>query len=120
MGYTRYGEFMRVKRIKHHEIMNDTAKLLGVALPFVSAVETGKRNVPNGWAAIISEHYHLSEAEQQELLCAIEESKTQTKINLTSATQCQRRVALQFQRSFENLDDETATEILKLLNKGDD
>ena len=28
MGYTKYGEFIRVLRVKHHEVMGDTAKLL--------------------------------------------------------------------------------------------
>ena len=32
----------------------------------------------------------------------------------------QRRLAVQFQRSFEKLDDETANAIFELLNKGDD
>ena len=46
MAYTRFGEFMRVLRIKNHEVMGDTATLLGVTIPFVSAVENGKKNVP--------------------------------------------------------------------------
>ena len=120
MSYTKFGEFMRIQRVKHNEIMSDTAKLLDVATPFVSAVETGKRNVPDGWFETISEHYLLSTSEQQELLQAIMDSKTQAKINLTSATQSQRRVALQFQRSFESLDEETANAIYKLLNKEDE
>ena len=37
MVYTKYGEFMRVLRVKAHEVMGDTAKLLGVKIPFVSA-----------------------------------------------------------------------------------
>ena len=34
--YTKFGEFMRVLRIKHHEIMGDIADMLGVSLPFLS------------------------------------------------------------------------------------
>ena len=120
MGYTKYGEFIRVLRIKHHEIMGDTAKLLGCMVSFVSSVESGKKNVPENWAQILIEHYHLTEDEQKELFDAIEDSKTQVKLNLTSATNPQRRLAVQFQRSFEKLDDETASAIMELLNKGDD
>lgn len=119
MSYTQFGEFMRVQRIKHHEVMGDVAKLLNVKIPFVSAVENGKRNVPEEWYALIVEHYNLSSSEQLELRQAMEASKTQAKINLVSATQCQRRVALQFQRSFEKLDDDTANKILKILRKED-
>ncbi len=110
---------MRVQRIKHHEVMGDIATLLNVKVPFISAVESGKRNVPEEWISKIIEHYNLSLEEQKELFESIEESKTQVKVNLVTASSCQRRVALQFQRSFEKLDDETANEIMKILNKED-
>lgn len=119
MAYTKYGEFMRILRVRFHEVMGDTAKFLGVKVPFVSAVESGKKNVPEEWIPKLIEHYHLNESEQQKLMAAVEESKTQMKINLFSASNSQRRLAIQFQRSFENLDDDTAEAILKLLNKED-
>ncbi len=50
---------------------------------------------------------------------AVEHSKTQMKINLISANNMQRRLAVQFQRSFEKLDEDTATAIMNLLNKED-
>ena len=120
MGYTKFGEFMRIQRIKHHEVMGDTAKLFGVKLPFVSTVENGKRNVPEEWIPVLIEHYALSPSEQAELLDAVEHSKTQMKINLTAANNTQRRLAVQFQRSFENLDEDTAAAIIKLLGGEDD
>lgn len=116
MSYTKFGEFMRIQRVKHHEVMGDTADLLKCMVPFVSSVENGKKNVPESWAPILIEHYQLTPAEQAELYQAIEESKTQVKINLCSATNQQRRLAVQFQRSFEKLDETTANEIMKLLN----
>ena len=117
MAYTRFGEFMRIQRIRHHEVMGDTAKLLGVRLPFVSAVENGKRNVPADWIPILIDHYKLTAPEQEELLEAIELSKTQMKINLMSASNTQRRLAVQFQRSFEQLDEKEADEIMQILTK---
>ena len=120
MGYTKFGEFMRIQRVKNHEVMVDTAKLFGVKLPFVSTVESGRRNVPEEWIPVLIEHYNLTPAEQAELLEAVEHSKTQMKINLTSANNTQRRLAVQFQRSFEKLDEDTAAAIIELLNKGDD
>jgi len=117
MSYTKYGEFMRILRVRSHEVMGDTAALLGVKVPFVSAVERGKKNVPEEWIPKLAKHYQLNENEQQELMAAVEESKTQMKINLFSASNSQRRLAIQFQRSFENLDDDTAEAILNLLNK---
>lgn len=117
MGYTKFGEFMRIQRIKNHEVMGDTAKLLDVKLPFVSTVESGKRNVPEEWIPILINHYHLSVAEQAELEEAVALSKTQMKINLISASNTQRRLAVQFQRSFEKLDEDTASAIMELLKE---
>lgn len=115
--YTKFGEFVRILRIKNHEVMGDMAALLGTTTPFLSAVENGRKNVPKGWHTIISEHYNLSEEESKELEIAIEESKLQEKINMKDSSIMQRRAALQFARSFEDMDDETAERIIKLLER---
>ena len=60
MSYTKFAEFMRILRIKNHENMGDTAKLLDVNVSFLSAVETGKKNVPMNWVEKIVNHYKLS------------------------------------------------------------
>ena len=117
MAYTKFGEFVRILRIKNHEVMGDMAKVLGASLPFLSAVENGKKNVPAEWVKKITTHYNLSENEQQEMLEAIEESKTQYKIVMNDAGTNQRKVALKFARSFDELDDDTAIKILKLLSE---
>ena len=116
MAYTKFAEYIRVLRVKNHEVMGDTARLLGVTVPFVSAVENGKRNVPNEWFDILVEHYNLSPAEQQKLQQAIEDSKTQVKIDLVHTQNFQREMALQFQRSFDDINEETAKKILELLD----
>ena len=117
MAYTSFGEFVRILRIRHHEVMGDMAKVLGASLPFLSAVENGKKNVPSDWISKIVEHYGLTETEQQDLLEAIEESKTQYKIVAGNAGNYQRKAALQFARSFDEMDDETAVKVLELLSK---
>lgn len=115
MGYTRFGEFMRILRIKHHEVMGDVAKILEVKVPFLSAVENGKKNVPEEWVDKIIEHYHLDTDGQNELKESIEESKTQYKIVANDSGINQRKAALQFARSFDEMDDDTALKILNLL-----
>lgn len=82
MAYTKYGEYIRILRVKYHEVMSDTAKLLNVKTPFVSAVESGKKNVPEEWIPKLIQHYNLNEQEQADLLNAIEESKNQMKFVL--------------------------------------
>ncbi len=116
MSYTTFGEFVRILRIKNHEVMGDMAKVLGVKIPFLSAVENGKKNVPADWAEKLISHYNLSSEEQNALLQAIDESRTQYKIPMVNAGIQQRRAALQFARSFDEMDDETALKILDLLS----
>ena len=120
MAYTRFGEFVRILRIKHHEVMGDMAKVLETSLPFMSAVENGKKNVPKDWIEKIIKHYNLSSDEQNEMMEAIEESKTQYKVVMKDAGNNQRKAALSFARSFDNLDDDTALKILDLLSKKGD
>ena len=120
MTYTKFGEFIRVLRIKNHEVMGDTAKLLNVSVPFLSAVENGKKNVPLDWVEKLSQHYNLTGQEHNALMEAIEESKTQYKIPAANAGAFQRRAAMQFARSFDKMDDETALKVIELLKKGGD
>lgn len=121
MAYTKFGEFVRILRIKCHEVMGDMAEVLGTSVPFLSAVENGKKNVPNDWIDKIILHYRLSVAESDELREAVEESKMQYKITAGNAGITKRKAALQFARSFDDMDDETAIKVLELLRKkGDD
>ncbi len=115
MSYTSFGEFMRVLRVKNHEVMGDVAKMLGVKVPFLSAVENGKKNVPSEWIEKIVTYYNLDAKGQAELKEAIEESKTQYKIIMNDSGVNQRKAAMRFARSFDDMDDETAIAILKLL-----
>ena len=120
MSYTSFGEFVRILRIKHHEVMGDMAKVLWVKIPFLSAVENGKKNVPSDWVDKIAVHYGLSSSEQKQLQKSVDESRTQYKIIVGNAGIHQRKAALQFARSFDEMDDETATKILELLSKKED
>ncbi len=115
MSYTSLGKFLRILRIKNHEVMGDLAKVLGTSSPFLSAVENGKKNIPTEWIQKIISHYNLSEEDQERLRDAIEESKTQYKIVVSNSGINQRKAAMQFARSFDDMDDETALYILDLL-----
>ena len=120
MTYTSFGEFVRILRIKHHEVMGDMAKMLEVKIPFLSAVENGRKNVPADWIDKRANHYGLTIKEKDELQKAVDESRTQYKISIKDSGINQRRAAMQFARSFDELDDDTAIKILKLLKDKED
>ena len=115
MAYTKFGELLRILRIKHHEVMGDMAKVLKVSVPFLSAVENGKKNVPPNWINLLAIHYKLNEEEFDELSDAADFSKTQIKISLQDVGDSKREAALQLARSFDDIDEETAKKIADLL-----
>lgn len=117
MSYTKFGEFMRILRVQHHEVMGDVAKLLNVSTPFLSAVENGRKNVPDEWFDILTEHYALNSKQVDEMKQAAENSRNQVKITLSKSDSYQREVALQFARSFDDIDEDTAEKILELLKR---
>lgn len=111
----KYSDLIKEIRSKNNENMGDMAKWLDVSLPFVSAVENGKKKIPDDWLEKISTHYSLNKKEQEELKMAILNCQTQIKIDLSLAGQTQKKLAIQFQRSFDNINDETAEKIFKIL-----
>ena len=120
MAYTPFREFVRILRIKHHQVMGDMATILRTSTPFLSAVENGKKNVPESWVDTIVDSYGLSASDRFELENAIKESRTQFKIISGNAGPIQRKAAIQFARSFDEMDDETALKILDLLKSKED
>lgn len=117
MKYTPFGEFYKILRIKNNENLNAASKLLNVSPAFISSVECGKRPVPEDWFNILCKHYSLSTAEQLQLKDAIDSSQTIIKLGLLNASLQQRKVAVALQRSFDNLNEEVANELLEILNK---
>ena len=97
--------------------MLDASKFLGVTSAYISAVECGKRAIPAEWEGKIITHYHLGPTEQENLHSAIENSKSSVQINLTKSSEIRRAAALQFCRSFEEMDDEVAREIIKIMEE---
>ena len=117
MNYTEFGEYFKILRIKHHEVLADAKKFLSVSAAFISSVECGKRPVPSEWFEKISSHYSLNDKEKHELKEAIEKSSKVLKINIENVNSTQKNVAIQFQRSFDNLDEDTAQQIIDILKR---
>lgn len=117
MAYTEFGEYFRILRIKHHEVLADAKEFLGVTSAFISAVECGKKKVPDDWVEKIVNHYSLNDDEKQQLIDSIDKSRESIKIDIVSSTPEQKTFALQFQRSFKDLDEESMKEIQKILDK---
>ena len=82
MKLTEFGKFSRKLRIDNGELLKDMAIKLNVTVSYLSAVEIGKRNIPEKWEEEIVRAYHLNLQEREELKEAIIYSKKVFKINV--------------------------------------
>lgn len=117
---TEFGKALRKIRIDRGEVLRDMAAKLEVSPSFISAIETGKKKIPNGFLEQIVNLYDLTRTEERMLKDAAKDSVTAVKINLLGSDTTQRRAALVFARDFGTLSDKTAEQILKLLQQGSD
>lgn len=117
MSTTSFGKEIRKLRIDSDQTQKDLAKLLGVSPAFLSAVESGKKQVPKKWIEKIAKIYQLSPRDTERLQAAIVDSSSAVKIDLRSASNMKRRLATRLAWKFADLDDETAEKILQLLDQ---
>jgi len=115
VGYTRFGEEMRVLRTRRHQSQKDMAEVLGVTKSFLSSVETGRRSIPKGWIDIIAEHYHLKPYPRQLLEDAAKVSRNFIRISLTGQPNYRRDLAVSFEESFNRIDENTAAGMMNLM-----
>lgn len=113
---TVFGRYLRKIRIDNDEILNDMAGKLQVTAAYLSAVENGKREIPEGWVEIIRDCYGLDDKQYFELTDAAYESKKSIKIKLEDETERDKDLVLAFARRFRDLNDDDVTEIQKILD----
>lgn len=112
---TDFGRFLRKIRIDSGETLKDMAEKLNVSAAYLSAVEMGKRNIPEQWVNKISELYNLSEEEKNNLNKAADNSAKSITLNFDNISNTRKETAILFAREFENVDTETLDKIKKLL-----
>ena len=113
-----FGKALRKIRIDRQELLKDMADVLNVSSAYLSAVENGKRSIPEKWIDIIAKRYSLSESEQKELRRAADESKTDVTISLKEASKVKRNAVLTFAQALDGLSDEELTQIMSNMKKG--
>ena len=117
MQYTRFGEEMRVLRTRRHQTQQDMAEVLGVTKSFLTSVESGRRSIPKDWIDIISDHYHLKPYPRQILEDAAKASRNYIRIALKGQPNYRRNLAVKFEDSFQEIDEETSQTMMKLMTK---
>lgn len=112
---TSFGKFSRKLRIDHGELLKEMAEKLGVTSAYLSAVEVGKRNVPEEWIERITNIYELANDEVRQLRSAYDQTITQLKIDLSNRTPRHREAAMVFAREFQEMDEDEVNEFLKTI-----
>lgn len=114
---TDLGKVLRKIRIDRDEILKDMAAKLKVTVAYLSAVENGKRDVPEEWPEKITKLYSLDENEEENLREAAFSSKKSIKIKLDEESERDRDLVLAFARRFRELDDTEVDTVKRLLER---
>jgi len=114
---TVFGKELRKLRIMAGELIRDMAEKLEVTASYLSAVETGKRQIPDGWVERIAVLYNLLPEEQRKLQKAADSSALSVKLNLNGMNDYRRQTAVLFAREFSDLDDQKIEQIRMLLDE---
>lgn len=102
---TKFGKLLRKLRIDQGQVLKQMADTLNVSSAYLSAIELGKRNVPNDLVESISEKYNILDAALNEFREAAELSQSSIKVNLADSKDQNRETLLAFARKFNELDE---------------
>lgn len=114
---TEVGQFLRALRIENQEILKDMANKLGVSSAFLSAVENGKKKMPDSWRGKLTKLYFLTKEQQEKLRQAIIASSNIVELDIAHSTCSQRNLAVSFAREFNSIDENLCEKLLELLQK---
>ena len=117
MKLTEFGKFSRKLRIDNGELLKDMAIKLNVTVSYLSAVEIGKRNIPEKWEEEIVRAYHLNLQEREELKEAIIYSKKVFKINVENLEKEEKDLILMLARKVDNMDEKEKNNLKQILFK---
>jgi len=114
---TEFGKICRKIRIDNNEVLKDMAQKLGVTTAYLSAVETGKRNIPEEWLDIIKREYQLEQREYEGLVDTVYSLKKIIKIDMDNIEEQDREVMLEFVKNFNILNERDKKEIMTIIQK---
>lgn len=112
---TLFGKFVRKLRIDNEELLKEMADKLEVTSSYLSAVENGKRNVPQDWFNKIVKIYDLNDLQSYELKEAIQLSQSSVKLNLKGYNNDDRNLMLALARELKDLDDDDKKQLHNIL-----
>lgn len=110
-----FGLFMRKVRDKTGDSLRGCAIKLEISAPFLSAMEVGRRPIPNHYLDKIKEVYNLSDEEYIELYNAVIETNKRVDIEIEKMNAAQKEVSMAFARRIESADPDLVEKLRKVL-----
>lgn len=114
MNLTEFGKLLRRVRLDRLIRLKDMAEAVGVSSAFLSAVETGSKEIPDNLVQNIIQYLQLDEQQTAELYKAVDETRKSVTI-IMPTTNDDRYLIGAFARNLNHLDEERKERILKLL-----
>ena len=115
MTRNELGGFLQEIRAKHGERLLDMARKLGKSSAFISAIETGRKQVPEKFAESVSRIYNLSQGEQDRLNRASDRSRET--FTLQPETKLEKEMVGLMARKLNTLEKSELDEIFAVLSK---
>lgn len=112
---TEFGKEMRKFRVDRCETLNDMAGKVRFTAPYLSAIERGRRDMPEDIIQRIKEAYALDDEQTARLSAAGEKSMKKIKVDLSGATEEQRKIVFLFARTLPELTEEQCAAIKGIL-----
>jgi HTH-type transcriptional regulator, competence development regulator len=117
---TPFGKAVRILRAERGQTQLDVSDALGVSIAFWSAIETGKKNIPDDLLVKVINHFNLTDADADKLRELSMASQQEVKINMQNLDDRSRQLVVGFARKFSSLDSDVQQKLRDLLDLGDD
>ena len=117
---SEYGEFLKHLRINKHEMLKNMAGKLGLNSSYLSAIESGNRDIPPDLTDKICTEYGLDEGQRKELKEAelnTDRKLVQIDMKKINENRLAKEVVLNFAGKAESLTDKQLLEINAILNR---
>jgi transcriptional regulator with XRE-family HTH domain len=116
---TEFGKEIRKLRIDLGITLFEMARSTGVSSAFLSAMENGKKSVPDEYVDVLAEQYEHVRNAKAFFLRLADQTKKEVRINLAESNNSANELATAFARNFSELSDEQVAKIKSILNKKD-
>ncbi|MCF0117096.1 MAG: helix-turn-helix transcriptional regulator [Bacilli bacterium] len=112
---TELGKILRIIRINTGDSMRTMADKFTLSSSYLSAIENGKRNVPNNFEDLVVTNYDLTDKDVMNLRNAINATAGSVRVDLTELSDKKKKVL--FALTKDDLDDDAIDELCEIIEK---